>query len=135
VEKIKRRYSQPSMSSTLQLLLEEKLREEEYGYIIFRDAAGRTAFLEGTGLAVWEVMMIARCYGYDVAKTAEHLVIREDLVRLAMEYASDHREEVYAQLAENDAMDFEALKRILPNIELFTVPADAEIESEATEAG
>ncbi|MBV9280588.1 MAG: hypothetical protein JOZ41_10940 [Chloroflexi bacterium] len=54
-------------------------------YIVFRDtAAGRTAFVEGTGLAVWEIMMIARCYGGDTARTAQHLEIPEALVRAAI---------------------------------------------------
>ena len=135
VEKWKRRFNQRSISAALQLLLEEKLREEEYTYIIFRNtAAGRRAFIEGTGLAVWEIMMIARDYDWDVAQTAAHLGIREQLVRIAMKYADDFREEIDAILADFDAMDFEALQRILPNIQRITVSDDLEVESEGPEA-
>lgn len=120
-----RRYNQRSISASLQLLLEEKLREEEYAYISFRDSgAGRQPYVTGTGLAVWEVMMIARGYGDDVARTAHHLDIPEKLVRAAVTYATNFREEIDAALAENDAIDFAALQRMLPNIERLTVPLD-----------
>lgn len=125
VEKLGRRFHQRSVSATLQLLLEEKLREEEHTYIAFRDSgAGREAQVMGTGLAVWEVMMIARAYGGDVAQTADHLDIPEKLVHAAMNYAERFPHEIGAELAENDATDFVALKRLLPGIRLVTVPPE-----------
>ncbi len=123
VEKWRRRFNQRSTSATLQLLLEEKLREEEYSAITFADsAAGRQAYVAGTGLAVWEVMMVARTYGQDVRMTAEHLELPERLIRAALTYASDFADEIGAQLAENDDMDFEALRRILPDLQLTIAP-------------
>lgn len=46
-------------TSAAQLLLEEKLREAEFPAIEFRNtAAGRGAFVRGTGLAVWEIAAV-----------------------------------------------------------------------------
>jgi hypothetical protein len=123
VEKWRRRFNQRSTSATLQLLLEEKLREEEYSAITFGDSApGRQAYVAGTGLAVWEVMMVARAYENDVRMTAEHLEIPERLIHAALNYASDFPDEIGAELAENEDIDFEALRRILPDLQLTVVP-------------
>jgi hypothetical protein len=110
-----------------QLLTEEKLREEQYPHIIFRDSSdGRQASVIGTGLAVWEIMLIARGLGGDVSQTASHLAIPETLVRAALNYASDFHEEINPILTVHDATDFEALKRLLPDIERVTVPWEPE---------
>jgi hypothetical protein len=128
VEKWRRRFNQRSTSAALQLLLEEKLREEEYTHISFRDsAAGREAYLMGTGLAVWEVALVNGAYHGDIAQTAEHLGIPETLVHAALNYANDFQQEIGAELAEIDATDFDALRRLLPGIRQTTVPDEFEI--------
>jgi len=124
VEQIKRRYHQPSISSTLQLLLGEKIREIAHPHIVFREAAGRVAFVEGTGLSVWEIMMVGRNYDFDSKRTAKHLQIHDWLVEVAFTYAREYPDEVNARLAENDAMDFESLKRMLPQARETVVPDD-----------
>ena len=44
-------------------LVEEGLRRAEFAFIDFRDsAAGRQAYVQGTTLAVWEVMLLFRSY-------------------------------------------------------------------------
>lgn len=53
-------------------LIEEGLRRAEYPAIEFRDsAAGRQAYVAGSGLAVWEVVMVAEGYELAVGETAE----------------------------------------------------------------
>src|SRR5450432_3655432 len=43
------------------MLLEESLRESEFSFVEYRDSAiGRQPYLKGSGLAIWEVIMIAR---------------------------------------------------------------------------
>src|ERR1700676_1320399 len=55
-------------------LVEEGLRRSEFGFIDFRDsAAGRQACLQGSTLAVWEVMLLVRSYKNDVSPGGGHL--------------------------------------------------------------
>ena len=123
LERLRRRFNQRSVSGTLQLLLREKLREQEYAFITFRDsAAGRQAYLAGTTLAIWEIAMVARALQGNLAAVGQHLGIPENLVGAALSYARDFSSEVDSELAENDAMDFDALRRLLPGIERATVP-------------
>src|SRR5271157_4155120 len=49
-------------------LVEEGLRRSEFAFIDFRDsAAGRQACIQGTSLAVWEVILLLRSYRADTA--------------------------------------------------------------------
>src|SRR5664279_3775636 len=55
-------------------LVEEGLRRSEFAFIDFRDSpAGRQACIQGSSLAVWEVMLLARSYKSDLASVAQHL--------------------------------------------------------------
>ena len=100
-------------------LVEEGLRRSEFAFIDFRDSfAGRQAFLQGSTLAVWEVLLLVRGYGGDAAM---HLHWPEAKVRAAVHYAEAFPEEIDEALAENDATGFQALKRMLPNAEEFVV--------------
>ena len=96
-------------------LVEEGLRRSEFGFIDFRDSpAGRQACLQGSTLAVWEVMLLVRSYKNDVSAVAEHLKWPEGKVQAAINYAGAFPEEINAAVAENEATDFETLKRMLP---------------------
>lgn len=56
------------------LLLDEALREEEFAGIEFRNTIlGRQAFVKGTGMAVWEFIMVAQDFDLDAERTAAHL--------------------------------------------------------------
>lgn len=103
-------------------LVEEGLRRSEFAFIDFRDSPiGRQAYIQGSSLAVWEVMMVARSFHQDAAAVAEHLEWPEVKVQAAFNYAAAFPEEVNEMLAENDAVDFAALKRMLPQAEEFIV--------------
>src|SRR5271156_2924705 len=55
-------------------LVEEGLRRSEFAFIDFRDsAAGRQACIQGSSLAVWEIILLARNYKQDAARVAKHL--------------------------------------------------------------
>ncbi len=96
-------------------LVEEGLRRSEFGFIDFRDSpAGRQACLQGSTLAVWEVMLLVDSYKKDVSAVAGHLKWPEGKVRAAVNYAQAFPEEINEAMAENEATDFEALKRMLP---------------------
>src|SRR5690348_4081132 len=60
-------------SDTSSRLVEEGLRRSEFAFIDFRDsAAGRQAYIQGSSLAVWEVIMVARSYGNDMPALTKH---------------------------------------------------------------
>ena len=101
-------------------LVEEGLRRSEFAFIDFRDsAAGRQACIQGSSLAVWEVMLLVRSYGGDAAAVARHLNWSEPKVQAAINYAHAFPEEIENALSENAATDFEALKRKLPQAVKF----------------
>src|SRR2546430_16872299 len=55
-------------------LVEEGLRRSEFAFLDFRDSpAGRQAYIQGSTLAVWEVIFLLRSYHGNVAAVAKHL--------------------------------------------------------------
>ena len=96
-------------------LVEEGLRRAEFAFIDFRDsAAGRQAYIQGSTLAVWEVMLLLRHYKSDARAVAKHLAWPEAKVRAAAHYGEAFPGEIEAALSENAAVDFVTLKRLLP---------------------
>lgn len=101
-------------------LVEEGLRRSEFAYIDFRDSgAGRQAYIQGSTLAVWEVLLLMRSHRADVSRVARHLKWPEGKVQAAVNYAKAFPEEIESALSENAATDFEALKRMLPQAREF----------------
>ncbi len=101
-------------------LVEEGLRRSEFGFIDFRDSpAGRQACLQGSTLAVWEVVLLVHSYKQDVSAVARHLKWPEVKVQAAVNYAEAFPEEINEAMAENAAADFEMLKRMLPRAAAF----------------
>ena len=101
-------------------LVEEGLRRSEFAFIDFRDsAAGRQAYVQGSTLAVWEVMLLVRSYKGDIAAVAEHLHWPPAKVKAAVHYAEAFATEIDEALAENEAVDFTTLKRMLPQATEF----------------
>ena len=93
----------------------EGLRRSEFAFIDFRDtAAGRQACIRASSLAVWELMLLLRAYKGDAAAVAKYLCWPQTKVQAAVHYAEAFPEEINEAIAENDAMDFDALKRMLP---------------------
>ncbi len=81
--------------------------------------AGRQAYLQGSTLAVWEVMLLVHSYKKDVSAVARHLKRPEVKVQAAVNYAGAFPGEINQAMAENDATDFETLKRMLPQATEF----------------
>jgi hypothetical protein len=96
-------------------LVEEGLRRSEFAFLDFRDSpAGRQAYIQGSTLAIWEVMLLLRSYKGKVKDVAKHLKWPEARVRAALYYSEAFPEEVNDAIAENDSIDFDSLKRMLP---------------------
>jgi uncharacterized protein (DUF433 family) len=106
-------------SDTSARLVEEGLRRSEFAFIDFRNsAAGRQACIQGSSLAVWEVILLLRSHKDDALAVARHLRWPAAKVAAAVNYAESYPEEIDAALAENAAADFAALKRMLPQAAL-----------------
>lgn len=101
-------------------LVEEGLRRSEYAFIDFRDsAAGRQAYMQGSSLAVWEVLLLLKSYRNDPPAVAAHLRWPEAKVQAAMNYAKAFPEEIAEAVAENASVDFDVLKGMLPQAREF----------------
>jgi hypothetical protein len=96
-------------------LVEEGLRRSEFAFIDFRDSpAGRQAYIQGSTLAVWEVILLVRCYNADASAVAKHLRWSQPKVQAAANYAKAFPEEIAQAIAENSSAELETLKRMLP---------------------
>src|SRR5207302_2665332 len=74
-------------------LVEEGLRRSEFAFIDFRDSpAGRQAYIQGSTLAVWEVMLLVQSYKANVSAVARHLKWPEAKVQAAINYAKAYPE-------------------------------------------
>jgi hypothetical protein len=62
---------------------------------------------------VWEIALLLRAYKQDAAAVARHLSWPEAKVRAAEHYAEAFPAEIAEALADNDAVDQKALKRML----------------------
>jgi hypothetical protein len=101
-------------------LVEEGLRRAEFAFIDFRDSpAGRQACLQGSTLAVWEVMLLVKSYQENLPAVARHLKWPDAKVQAAVNYATTFPEEINEAMADNAAIDFKALKRMLPQTSEF----------------
>ncbi len=96
-------------------LVEEGLRRSEFAFIDFRDSAiGRQAYIQGSSLAVWEVILLCRGYKNDLQAVAKHLRWPLTKVQAAAGYAEAFGDEINEALAENEAAGFASIKRMLP---------------------
>jgi len=101
-------------------LVEEGLRRSEFAFVDFRDSsAGRQAYIQGSSLAVWEILLLVRSYKEDISSVARHLKWPVAKVQAAANYAKAFPEEIEGAISENSATDFEKLKRMLPQATEF----------------
>ena len=115
-----------SPSETGAILLDESLRRDEFAFIDFRDSpVGRQAYIQSSRLAVWQVVSLTRSYGGDVAKAAKHLEWPPVKVQAALNYAKTFPDEIESAIRDSQSCDFEKVSRMLPQIEVFTVPAES----------
>jgi hypothetical protein len=102
--------------------LEEWFRQEEFADIEFRNFNGeRHACLKGA-LPIWQLILVARDYGLDAEKTAAHFRFPLHRVKAGVHYYEAYPQEIDQAIADNEAMTFDKLKRLLPQLEAITVP-------------
>jgi uncharacterized protein (DUF433 family) len=115
-----------SASETGAILLDESLRRDEFAFIDFRDSSvGRQAYIQGSRMAVWQVVSLTRSYGGDAARAAKHLEWLLVKVQAASNYARTFPDEIESAIRDSQSCDFEKASRLLPQIEAFAVPAEA----------
>ncbi|MCC7020284.1 MAG: hypothetical protein IT332_11040 [Ardenticatenales bacterium] len=113
----------PSEASAM--LIEEALRRAEFALIDFRDSpVGRQAYLQGSTLAVWEVVLVARDHGLSAPDTAGHLEWPVHRVQAALNYAAAFAGEIEAAIADNDAVGWAELLRQVPATTVMEVSPD-----------
>ena len=103
------------------LLIEEGLRRDEFAFLDFRDSSvGRQAYIQGSSLAVWEVVWVARGFANDVQSTADHLQMPPTKVQAALNYARAFQEEIEEAIREQEATNLEAVQKLVPQVEEFS---------------
>ena len=106
------------------ILLEESLREAEFAFVEYRDSPiGRQPYMKGSGLAIWEVIMIAQDFGMDAERVAQAYPYPVENIKAAINFYEAYREEIDQAIKDND-IGYEAMKRLLPNVRLFEVPKE-----------
>lgn len=102
--------------------IEEWLRQEEFADIEFRNFQGeRHACIKGA-LPIWQLIMVAKDHGMDAEKTAAHFQWPIHRVKAGFHYYEAYPEEIDQAIADNNAMTFEKMKRLLPQLEAIPVP-------------
>jgi uncharacterized protein (DUF433 family) len=118
-------------SEAAAVMIEEGLRKTEFAFIDFRSSIrGREAFLQTTGLAIWEIVMIGRGYKMNVDAIADHLQLPDVRIEAALNYYAAYPEDIQLALDDLASYDFEKLKRMLPDITVFSVSLGRSIVAE-----
>jgi len=113
------------LEQTAVRLIDEALRMADHPTIEFRDSVvGRQAYLRGSTLAVWEVVMLVRERKNDAEATATYLGWPGARVEAALRYAAAYPEEIEAALRETMAFDADALRHLLPGTQVIDIPMD-----------
>ena len=114
LERLACRWGQ-SPAAEAALLLHEKLAEAEFPLIEFRETAvGRQAYVKGTRVQVWMVLLLAHSYEMSVRGVAEHLDWPDDKVQAALAYAAANPDEIQPLVEYAENFTFDDLKRELP---------------------
>ena len=128
------RRKQRSVNETFSTALEEWIRQNEFAHIEFRDTPnGRLAYMKASRLPVWWVVKLAKSYGMDAQQTAAYWGKHRsrDWVQAAINYYEAFPSEIDALIADQNAVEFDTLKRRLPQIELIEIAAnDTQAEAE-----
>jgi len=100
-------------------LLAESVQQQEFPRITFEDAAGggRKARVAGS-LQVWGIILNARGFDMDAARTAEYLAISQEDVEVALAYYAAYPEEIDRRLEDLDR-PVEEFLREHPQVEVF----------------
>jgi hypothetical protein len=103
-------------AEALARLAKEALIHERFPEVEFRESIhGRQAYVVGSSLAVWEVVMVADSYDSDPARTAAHLEWPLARVETVLAYAEAYPVEIGRALEDNRAVSEDQVRMLLPN--------------------
>lgn len=102
--------------------IEEWLRQEEFADIEFRNFNGERHACIKSAIPVWQLIMVARDYGMNAERTAAHFQFPIHRVKAGFHYYEAYPEEIDQAIADNEAMTFDKLKRLLPQLEAIAIP-------------
>jgi uncharacterized protein (DUF433 family) len=106
------------VAAVLETLAEEGYRAWRFPGISFKgDARSRRAWVTGTGLDVWEMIMLYRDFEGDIDAMVADYTFYEVHVRLALDYYAEYPEEIDQALAENRRA-FEDIRERYPGLVL-----------------
>ena len=105
-------------SDLVRQLIEEALRMRECPGIVFVDSpTGRQAVVAGTGLAVWEVILVDREVNGDTKQVLNHFPhLTERDVRNARAYAQRYPQEIEAAIELRHALDERRAREEYPHL-------------------
>ncbi len=113
------RLMQRSVGETAAILLTEKLKQEEFPGVEFRrTSVGRLAYVKGTRVAVWLLVMLARDHDMDVRNVAEHLDWPIERVEIGLAYAAAYPGEIEPLVNDASDMTYEKLKLRVPGAQV-----------------
>jgi uncharacterized protein (DUF433 family) len=126
------RRMQRTRGETAALLLSEKLREEEFPHIEFKQTVvGRQPFIRGTRLKVWQIATwVQDIQATNKEHSAEkeeslaaqigtHLSVEPEKVQAALDYWAAYPDEIDPIVEEVENTTVEDLRRILPNLKVI----------------
>ncbi|MBF8291160.1 MAG: hypothetical protein HW391_2128 [Chloroflexi bacterium] len=116
-ERLERRAAEAGETYTAlaERFIDEGLRRIDHPGVDFVDEpAGRRARVVGTGLAVWEVVMVLKANDGSVRQAAAYLGIPQALVEAAVAYYADHPTEIDGWLEQNQRAAERAMRRSSP---------------------
>lgn len=91
-----------SRSGVVEELAEEAAKTRLFPGIAFRGPEPRRAWVIGTGLDVWEIVDMYQDYEGDIERlVANHVLLSERAVRLALTYAERFADEIEERLSAN----------------------------------
>jgi len=97
-------------------------READFSFVEYRDSfIGRQPYLKGSGLSIWEVIMIARDYNFDAERMAQEYHQPVEAISAALQFYKAYRTEI-DQAIEDNNIGYDTMKRQLPNLKLLSVP-------------
>jgi len=118
-------------SEAAAILVEEGLRRSEFALIDFHSSlSGRQAFVQGTRIAVWQVILLAKLYHMDVSKIADHLACSDRWVEAALNYYKAFPLEIDAMLNEQEGVSFLQLRQLLPQTQVYEVGDSSAVVAE-----